>query len=178
MCNESLICMSHVKEQIPYIAHFEKNWAMKAIAQQFIKNKCNNSHKNQWTKPPEKYSHLQANSTKCSANGSCKKNGPMYRAPIAMVGGNECRREWIWAGQRWDYPVGFHWCGEFRQGGWGEWEWGWLNVEQQIRLGVLLSSAVISHQHSSATMPHTCHMTSTSMLKEYCNHLNSCLRTL
>ena len=89
MCNESLICISCVKEQIPYIAHFEKNWATKAIAQQFIMNKCNNSHKNQWTKPPEKYSHLQANTTKCSANGSCKKNGPMYRAPIAIVGGNE-----------------------------------------------------------------------------------------
>ena len=46
-----------------------------------------------WTKPPEKHSYLQANSTKRSASGSRKKKGPVYRALIAIAGGNDLEHQ-------------------------------------------------------------------------------------
>lgn len=58
---------------------FENNWATKAIAQQYIKNKRNNSYKNGWTKPAAKYAYLQNNAAKRSSHGSRMKKGPAYR---------------------------------------------------------------------------------------------------
>jgi hypothetical protein len=66
------------RDQHPFLARFERDWATEEIVRQFLKNKRKNHYANGWLEVPKKYAYLKLNSRKRS------KTAP--RTKRALVG--------------------------------------------------------------------------------------------
>jgi hypothetical protein len=61
------------RDQHPFLARFERDWATEEIVKQFVKNKRKNHYANGWLDVPEKYKYLKQNSRKRNPAGSRSK---------------------------------------------------------------------------------------------------------
>jgi len=61
------------RDQHPFLARFERDWATEEIVKQFVKNKRKNHYANGWLEVPAKYAYLKQNSMKRNPTASRSK---------------------------------------------------------------------------------------------------------
>jgi hypothetical protein len=77
------------RDQHPFLARFERDWATEEIVKQFVKNKRKNHYANGWLEVPDKYTYLKQNSKKRNPAGSWSKKG-LTRTTLLLGDGTDC----------------------------------------------------------------------------------------
>jgi hypothetical protein len=72
------------RDQHPFLARFERDWATEEIVKQFTKNKRKNHYANGWLDVPARYTYLKQN--------SMKRNPTASRSKRALAGSADGRR--------------------------------------------------------------------------------------
>jgi pyrroloquinoline quinone (PQQ) biosynthesis protein C len=61
------------RDQHPFLAKFERDWATEEIVKQFVKNKRKNHYAHGWLEVPAKYAYLKQNAMKRNRTASRSK---------------------------------------------------------------------------------------------------------
>jgi hypothetical protein len=70
------------RDQHPFLACFERDWATEEIVKQFVKNRRKNHYANGWLTVPEKYGYLKQNSLKRNSSASRLKKAARWRNDV------------------------------------------------------------------------------------------------
>ena len=63
------------REQHPFLARFERDWATEEIVKQFVKNKRKHHYAHGWLEVPAKFAYLRENSMRRNPTASRSKKG-------------------------------------------------------------------------------------------------------
>jgi hypothetical protein len=82
-----LTVTEQARDQHPFLARFERDWATEEIVKQFMKNKRKHHYANGWLEVPARYAYLKKNSLKRNPSASRSKKA-LARVEETMGPGN------------------------------------------------------------------------------------------